>query len=192
MNSEDLLEKARNGDKRAFRQLCEGIYDDVERFVGSQVENSDEKYEITAETFSHILEKFDTFKGQSKFTTWAFRIARNCCSDYFRKKKRETSFSELKLDAELLEDLETCDLETELIEQEAHSETAAEMGQCLNELTEEQREALMLRYVDELNTKEVALVMDKSEASIKNLVLRGTVKIKNYYGKIRDKKEGER
>src|SRR6266581_6475288 len=90
-----LVRAAQGGDAHAFRALVERYQRRVYQLALGMVRDSDEAMDITQETFVRVHRHLPSFKGDSSFFTWTYRIATNLCLDSQRKKGRLT-----RIDAE--------------------------------------------------------------------------------------------
>src|SRR5436853_6732555 len=90
-----LVLAAQEGDAQAFRGLVERYQRRVYQLALGMVKDSDEAMDITQETFVRVHRYLSSFKGDSSFFTWTYRIATNLCLDAQRKKGRVT-----RIDAE--------------------------------------------------------------------------------------------
>ena len=81
-----LVERAQQGDQAAFRLLVERYQRRVVSHALSMVKDPDEAMDIAQETFVRVHRYLPSFKGDSSFFTWTWRIATNLCLDAARKK----------------------------------------------------------------------------------------------------------
>src|SRR5436305_12977628 len=83
-----LVRNARRGDAQAFRALVERYQRRVYQLALGMVKDADEAMDITQETFVRVHRYLPSFKGESSFFTWTYRIAMNLCLDAQRRKGR--------------------------------------------------------------------------------------------------------
>jgi RNA polymerase sigma-70 factor, ECF subfamily len=81
------LQRARRGDLEAFEDLVRAYQADVYRFAYHLVRDRTLAEDVTQEAFLRAFRFFRSFRGDSKFTSWLFRIARNCAMDALRARK---------------------------------------------------------------------------------------------------------
>src|ERR1700739_56670 len=105
MKSDDLpyIERARKGDKDAFRYLVENHQDRLFGLVLSMVSNREQAEDLVQEIFVKAYFALENFEGQAGFYTWLYRIASNHCLDYLRKNRPD----QISLDRPLSDDGET-------------------------------------------------------------------------------------
>lgn len=164
----ELVARARNGDDEAFGALVQMYYQRVFNIARGFVSEPEEARDLAQQAWLKVWKKLDTFKGQSGFFTWLYRLVTFVCLDYLRKKKR-------RAETELLETLET--------HREAGAEPAPSatpnpvraleareirqrFDQALETLSPTQRTAIVLREIDGLSYEEIARAMRCSKGTV--------------------------
>ena len=161
-----LQQAQTEADPSAFDGLYLLYADRVYRFLLARVGNVDAAEEITSEVFLRLIEKIDKYRISPKdnvsiFSAWLYRLAYNKMIDIIRKQKRtkhvaiENAFG-LAAKGNLNEDVET-KLEVEHVVQK------------LQHLNEQQRQVIVLRFLEGYSVAETAGIMQKSEGAIKAL-----------------------
>ena len=84
----DLVERARNGDTRAFEGLVDAYKDKIFSYVARMLHDHSEAEDIAQETFLRAYQSLPNFRGASSFQTWLYRIASNLVVDSVRRHKR--------------------------------------------------------------------------------------------------------
>lgn len=170
MDEKALILKAKKGDLEAFEQLVllyeKRVYAVAFRSSGTPEDAAD----ITQETFLRIWRSIETFRGDSGFSTWVFRIAMNLCVDLARKKN--TGISAVSLteeDDKMREVPDTAPTPEEHFENE---ELGKEIALGLSQLSEEHRQTILLRDVTGLSYTEIAETLDISEGTVKSRLSR--------------------
>lgn len=169
-----LIQEAKLGDKEAFGRLYQLYIDRIYRFVFFRVGQRKEIAEdLVADVFVKVWEKIDTFKeGESagrkgSFQAWVYMIARNKVIDYYRSAKQHTSLHEAITDErEAIEDTVLNKLEIERIRQ------------SLGLLTEDQQEVIVLKFIDDVSTREIATILGKREDAVRALQSRAIKELK--------------
>jgi RNA polymerase sigma-70 factor (ECF subfamily) len=87
MTDLELAERARDGDRNAFRQLLERHYDTAYRVALRSTGNAPDAEDIAQDVCLTLTDKLRSFRGQSKFSTWLYRVVVNACRDHFRKQQ---------------------------------------------------------------------------------------------------------
>lgn len=162
-----LVELARGGDKEAFGQLYDHYQPSVYRFLYYRVGSMTLAEDLTAETFFRALRSMHSFRWQGKdFGAWLMTIARNLTADHFKAGRTRLE--------QTTEDMQTLDTTTESPELEVLSSLTNEaLLRALGELPTEQRECLIMRFLQGLSIAETAEILGRSSGAVKQLQLRG-------------------
>lgn len=170
MNEEQVwLEQARNGDKVAFGKLIDAYQRPVYNLAYRMLNNSGEAEEAAQEAFIRAYTRLDTYNPNHKFSTWMLSITSNYCIDLLRKRRALL----LSIDEPLpphpaLKTENTKGPEAQMVNQEQQ-----EMVQSLlQELPEDYRQAVVLRYWHDLSYEEIAEMMDTTVSAIKSRLFR--------------------
>lgn len=170
---DEIVRRAQQRDRAAFGELYElygrKLYAYFSYNLGSQQHAAED---LTEEVFLKLLEKIDGFRFTGvPFTAWMYRIAHNHLVDYVRHQKRETAFSL----EETPPSLEPCDSQEEELELRLSSQGLKE---ALHQLTFEQRQVILLRFVQDLSIADTARIMGKGEDAVKKLQSRALKSLK--------------
>jgi len=150
-----LIRRAKECDEAAWAEIYERHKQNIYRYIYYRVSNASLAEDLTQEVFLRALESIDSFAFRGiGLSSWLYRIARNLVIDHYR---RQPERAELPLEEGLL-----AAAEEDLGRQQ-------ELREALDCLTDEQREVVILRFVNGLSTAEVAQVLDKSEGAVKSL-----------------------
>ena len=162
-----LVELARNGDKDAFGQLYDHYQPSVYRFLYYRVGSMTLAEDLTAETFFRALRSMHSFRWQGKdFGAWLMTIARNLTADHFKAGRTRLE--------QTTEDIQTLDTTSDGPEVEVLSSLTNEsLLRALGELPTEQRECLIMRFLQGLSIAETAEILGRSSGAVKQLQLRG-------------------
>ena len=172
-----LIEKSKQGDLEAFDLLVyryEGkIYNMAYRFMGNHADAGD----LAQETFIRLYKSLPTFRGESGFLTWLYRICANACRDELRRQKRRPNISweEISCGAETANRSNNEPLPEEILERQ---ELKATIQSCLDSLSEEHRLILVLREIQELSYDEIARVLDCTMGTVKSRLSRARLALK--------------
>lgn len=156
----ELCERARRGDRKAFRALYGELYEPVMTYVGRRVRSREDAEDLTARVFMRLLERFpeiDTKKGSIQMFVTA--MARNAVIDYRRARRRG---GEQEADENALLDGAETPLDTLMREEQME-----QIKRALSELPSDTREMLELRYGEGLRHKEIAELLGVQEAAVK-------------------------
>lgn len=161
-----LVELAQNGDSEAFGQLYDQYVTGIFRFIYFRVSSTQLAEDLTAETFLRALRSLHTFQWKGKdFAAWLTTIARNLTNDHYKSRRTR---SEIPTDA--LPDRPDTSRGPEgdaLASLSNDALMAAVAG-----LPPEQRDCILMRFVQELSIAETAQALGRSEGAVKQLQLR--------------------
>jgi RNA polymerase sigma-70 factor (ECF subfamily) len=162
-----LVELARGGDSEAFGQLYDHYQPSVYRFVYYRTRSQVLAEDLTSETFLRALRNMGGFRWQGKdFGAWLMTIARNLCTDHFKAGRTRLELT--------TEDMGAHDDATEGPESEVLAGLTNEvLLDGLRRLSDEQRDCLIMRFLQGLSIAETAQILGRSEGAIKQLQLRG-------------------
>jgi RNA polymerase sigma-70 factor (ECF subfamily) len=162
-----LVELARGGDAEAFGQLYDHYHGSVYRFVFYRTRSTTLAEDLTSETFLRALRNMAGFRWQGKdFGAWLMTIARNLCTDHFKAGRTRLEVT--------TEDMGLHDDATEGPEHEVLAGlTNRVLLDGLQQLSDEQRDCLVMRFLQGLSIAETAAVLGRSEGAVKQLQLRG-------------------
>lgn len=162
-----LLQRAKKGEMAAFESLVTAyerrVYSLALRSTGSEADAAD----ITQEVFLRAYRSLDTFRGESGFSTWLYRITVNLCVDLARKNNPAESLD----DEQALEAPETRGAyqpETAL----ANSELRRELDAALSLVSEEHRKIVILRDVAGMSYADIAAALELEEGTVKSRLAR--------------------
>lgn len=165
-----LVEKAVRGDAKAFRSLVERYQRKVYTIAYGIVRNPDTALDVTQDAFVKVHKNLATFKGDSSFYTWVYRIVLNLCID---RKRREARQAEVDYDDAIAHDdgfTSGPTLATTGIDNPAKAaqrkELVEHMDKALATLSEEHRAILMMREVDGLSYEELAEQLDIPKGTV--------------------------
>jgi len=165
----ELIRRAKECDPSAFAEIFEYYYQDVYNYIYHKVANVHLAEDLASDVFLKVLESIDSFSFRGiPLAMWLLRIARNLMVDHFRGQPKT---SDLPLKEDLLPtEVGPSDVfETKL--------TRQQLVRAFSDLTEEQQDVIILKFVDGLDNTEVAQVLGKSEGAIKSLQHRALVSL---------------
>jgi RNA polymerase sigma-70 factor (ECF subfamily) len=159
-----LIQLAQRGDANACAALYGRHYDAIYRYCYYRVEDSELAQDLTSEVFVRMVEKLDTFRSRGQpLVAWLYTIARNLVIDVHRQRGKVVHLS---LDEALHLDR---DGQPDLVSRVDRRLAADCLAAALKHLTEEQRHVILLRFIEGLNSGQVARILSKSEGAVKAL-----------------------
>ena len=162
-----LVELARGGDTEAFGLLYDHYHPSVYRFLLHRTRSQTLAEDLTSETFFRALRGMANFRWQGKdFGAWLMTIARNLCTDHFKAGRTRLEMT--------TEDMTPHDDATEGPEDSVLASLTNEvLLEALGKLPTEQKDCLVMRFLQGMSIAETAQVLGRSDGAIKQLQLRG-------------------
>jgi RNA polymerase sigma-70 factor (ECF subfamily) len=157
----EIVRRAQQYDEDAFRQLYERYYPKVYNYAYLQLGDVQAAEDLTSDVMLKVLESIRNYQLKGlPFGAWVFRIARNRLIDLHRRRRRrgEVDLSE--------------SLASTLASPQALAERALERGQlqvALRHLTDEQRQVIVLKFIEGFDNRSVGRIMGRSEGAVKSL-----------------------
>lgn len=165
----NIIERAIKGEAEAFGLLYDKYQPQIYRFIYLKVSHREEAEDLTHQVFLKSWEKIDEYKSKEfPFSAWLYKIARNLIIDYYRLKKNNISIDEIiesKID----------DPVASTIEKKLDAE---KIKKAISRLNPKYQDVIILRFIEEFSLKETALILNKTEISIKMLQHRAIKNLK--------------
>lgn len=165
MTISDLVSKAKNGDKEALMTMILEEKEDYYRLAFSYVGNQHDAMDAMEEMIVIIYEKIHQLKKPEMFYSWSRTILVNCCKHQLKKRKNTILVDEFATTAE------------------AHNphiqqETVEEVHSLLQQINEQQREAITLKYLHDYDYKTIASITNVSIGTVKSRVFQGMKRLR--------------
>lgn len=167
-----LAFKAARGDSKAFETLVRKYERLVSTCCYGIIGNAEDVADVSQEIFLKVYKSIGSFKGDSEFSTWLYRIAKNTSLDFVRKRKQNT----VSIDSSG-EESEGFDLPDESIssspEKKAlQNEKIELLHRALSKLSDEHREIIILRDLNDYSYEEIAGTLDIEVGTVKSRIFR--------------------
>ena len=179
MTEQELIEQLKLKDERAFKTIVETWQDMVYNTVLGIVQNAEDAEDVSQEVFIQVYESVKGFKGDSKFSTWIYRIAVTKSLDLLRKKKRKKRFAFIQSlfgkNDELIND--PPDFFHPGVAAE-NKENSAVVFKAIAQLPENQQTAFVLNKVEGLSYQEISEVMKMTEGAVDSLLHRAKTNLR--------------
>jgi RNA polymerase sigma-70 factor (ECF subfamily) len=168
-SEEDLARRISEGDEEAFGQVYQMYHDRLIRFCGNYVTSRQDAEDLAQDAFLQFRRKIDHFRIGEKIGPWLYKIARNKCLDFLKKKRPvllgkqwSDSFSghTVELNLEAVGPSPATSAE--------RADLCRSLSEVLDGLKEEQRTVFLLKYVEELTRREIAEILDIPPATVKS------------------------
>lgn len=160
----DVIDRARSGDVAAFGEIYDTHVDSVYRYLLYRVREPSDAEDLTSEVFTRAFANIHRYRWQGKsFLAWLYTIARNAVTD---RRRRDRPTVDLDKAYGLAEEGPTAH------DRAVHGEEVDALRGAVKHLTGEQQEVLVLRFVENLSSREVAGILGKNEGAIRALQFR--------------------
>jgi len=175
-----LVRKCQEGDSAAMQRLIVKYQDRVYNVILKICSNKDDAAELTQETFVKFIEKISSFKMQSSFYTWLFRIAVNLSLNFCRRRFKVKMHS---IDApsgpegenaiRQLREFFSVDQDADPVAAAQNREIGQIISSALGKLEDKQRVAVVLRDIEGMAYAEIAESLDLEIGTVKSRISRG-------------------
>ena len=160
---QQLIQKTLNGDSRAFAQLVEKYQEYVFTIVIRMLKVREEAEEVAQDIFIKVYDSLSSFKGESKFSTWLYRIAYRKALDQIRKNKNKIQAYELM--EEITEEKHVIvGNPSEALEERERNQI---IKRCIHKLGHTDAALITFFYFEELSIKEIASITELTEDNVK-------------------------
>jgi RNA polymerase sigma-70 factor (ECF subfamily) len=174
-----LVEKARQGEEKAFASLMNRYRDSIYYMLLKMVNNPSDAEDLTIEAFGKAFRSLDSYTPKYAFSTWLFKIATNNCVDFIRKKK----FTPTPLDL-LQDNLDnaTINIQSDMLDPEEsliNLQKIAELKDIVNQLKPRYKSLIELRYYKEYSYEEISTELSLPIGTVKAQLNRAKVLLYN-------------
>ena len=182
-NSDDidsvLIEKAKNGNKGAFNILVNKYYPRVYATLFSFTKSKEDSEDLSQQTFIKVWQQLSSFRGDSAFFTWVYRIAINLAKNFvassgFKKQKINTSIEKAEIDVSSFEDIESAVI---------HEESLNEIKNFINTMPESLKSAFTLREVEGKSYEDISVITDTPIGTVRSRIFRARESIIDFMQK---------
>ena len=161
-NDQVYINRIIDGDTNAFSVLVDRYKDLVFTLAIRMMKNREEAEEVAQDTFIKMYKSLSKFKGDSKFSTWVYRVAYNTCLDRIKKNKRKQNT--VAIDEYTEHEVKTIDNALDKIEAK---ERQMAIQQCMEELPSDDSFILTLFYFEELSLEEISKIVGLKPNNVK-------------------------
>ena len=181
MDEQKLISLARRGDQAAFERLLDHyqkpVYHQALRLVG----NPEDAADVTQEVFIKVWKHLPSFRGESSFSTWLYRLTDNAALDLIRREKKRRGDSSLDdEEGALTLPADPAPTPHQAIEQKELHQAVAE---GLAQLSEEHRQVLVMREINGLSYEQIGSILDLSPGTVKSRIARARISLAKFLQK---------
>jgi RNA polymerase sigma-70 factor (ECF subfamily) len=183
MHEKDLIAGLLEGNEKSFEQLVDQYQEMIGSVCMGFVQNQTEAEELTQDVFVEVFQSIQRFQGNSKLSTWLYRIAVNKSINLVNHKKRKRQINKVSMFFGFGEEKEKDfkDHGYRSAEQNMENEELKKaLEQALAKLPENQRTAFVLRKYEELSYTEMSEIMEVSVSAIESLIHRASKNMKKH------------
>ena len=177
-----LIEKFAHGNEKAFTILANRWQDKILNFSYNFLGNEEMARDTLQEVLLRLYISLKTFRGESKFSTFLFRIITNCCIDTLKKnhhKGEEISFEDLHDNSEIHFEENGANPRTETPLDIVHKDDIGEkVRKALMLLPENQRIVIIMKEYSQMKFSEIAQVFQAPETTVKSRMYKGLLNLK--------------
>lgn len=193
VSDEELVARARAKDFAAFEELVDRYEDKIFRLAFRFVRNETEAKEILQDTFLLVWRKLDTFKGDSQFGSWLYRVATNAALMRLRAQRRHPEISTEELPVDYLDNYGQLPATGENWAKRPDDELQSDelrrrIQKSVDELPEIYRTVFLIRDVEGLSTEETAEVLQISIPTVKTRLHRARLALRDAITRYFDQK----
>jgi RNA polymerase sigma-70 factor (ECF subfamily) len=171
---QQLVERAQRGDKRAFELLVEKYQRKLARLLSRLIRDPGEVEDVTQEAFVKAYRALPSFRGDSAFYTWLYRIGINTAKNYLVAMGRRAPTS-TEVEAEEAESYESGELLRDINTPESlllTKEIAGTVNAAIEALPEDLRSAIQLRELEGMSYEDIAKLMDCPIGTVRSRIFR--------------------
>jgi RNA polymerase sigma-70 factor (ECF subfamily) len=174
-----LIDKAKNGNEGAFKILVNKYYPRVYASLFSFTKSKEDSEDLTQQTFIKVWQQLDSFRGDSAFFTWVYRIAINLAKNFvvssnYKKQKSNISMENINLDFGSFDNIE------EVI---IHDESIEKISNFVNTLPESLKTAFTLRESEGKSYEEISVITETPIGTVRSRIFRARESIIDYMKK---------
>ena len=185
-NEQKLVAQVIRGDRGALGEVLALHQDRLFNICLRMVNHREDAADLTQETMARVIEHVDSYNGQCAISTWMVRIAMNLCISHLRKKKVRKA-SSLETAGQTGADSESRSLKDQIQDSREPSpdsrvenqELIALIHEGLQSIDDELRAVLVLRDIDQMVYKEIALVLDVPAGTVKSRLFRARLALRH-------------
>src|SRR5207302_9776759 len=180
-----LVQRAQAGDREALSELVQSQQTYVYSIAMSLMHNPADAADLTQEAFMRLMRSLGTYRGETKFTTWLYRLVTNICLDELRRRRATIVPFDAGWDEDEGSEASALPDRDRWAQPEEHlelREAAVAVRAAIGQLPAAQRLALTLHYFGDLPDREIAQVMGRPVNTVKSHIHRGKARLAQVLG----------
>ncbi|MDD4715262.1 MAG: sigma-70 family RNA polymerase sigma factor [Oscillospiraceae bacterium] len=173
----ELVIRAKEGDQKAFEALVLAHERLVYNLALHMTRHPEDARDVAQEAFFVAFKRISTFKMESSFSTWLYRLASNVCIDFLRREKRRKS-SHVSMEEKNGRILDLPDTNQSPQERMENRELLCAVEQGMRKLSQDHREILVLREIGGLSYEEIGAVLQLEPGTVKSRLARARLHLR--------------
>lgn len=172
----ELISRAQQGDSQALTQLVIGQQHYVYSIAMSVLKNPEDAADLTQEAFIRLFRALPQYNGESRFTTWLYRLVVNLCRDELRRRGRQVQIAPPAPEEEEVDQIAGVaddDRWTDPAQALESNELRDQVRRALGQLEEHYRLVLTLYYFEDMKYTDIAVILDIPLNTVKSHIRRG-------------------
>lgn len=170
-----VIEKAKNGDNKAFSDLYNFYFKRIYTFIYYRVNHKETAEDLAEDVFLKAYTKIATVSKNASFEGWLYQIARNLVIDYYRRKKPDIDLKDIE---------NTLEYESNIVNEIDLNAQQKVFLQLLKKLTPEHQQIIRLKFIEDLDNFAIAQILEKSEGAVRVLQHRALTSLKDLVSKL--------
>ncbi len=182
----ELVRRAKDGDVEAFEQLISNYQTKIYHIAFHMLSNEQDAEDAAQDAIIKAYRYLGSFKEESGFYTWVYRITHNICLDMIRKRRRSVLHTAelIKKDQDGQEtELQIVDEKPQPEEQIMTQQVQVEMQHAISELKENYRIVIIMRDIQGMSYDDIAAVLDISAGTVKSRLNRARENLRKIVSK---------
>lgn len=175
-DQEKIIARARRGDADAFEQLVVAYREQVFRLALRMCGSEADADEVAQEAFLSAWKALPNFRGESQFSTWLYQLTTHAAIDLMRREKRQIAAADIT-------EVSAADPAPSPQQQAEQSEQREIVRDAILQLAPEQREVVVLRFMEELSYEEIGAVLKLPPGTVKSRLNRAKAQLKEILSK---------
>jgi RNA polymerase sigma-70 factor (ECF subfamily) len=180
-----LIERCQRGDSLAFDQLMKRHEAKAYQYALKLTKHAEEARDVVSEGFIRVFRAINQFRSNSAFSTWLYRILRNCFLDMRKRKSLRivASLDAVKETDEGEIQIQPIDQSRSPYDQAARQEHSLQVRKAIQGLTEIQRSMIYLYHAEQMSYEEIAARLDLPVGTVKSRLNRARIALKDIFRK---------
>lgn len=171
-NDQYYITQLLNGDTKAMTVLVDRYKDLIYTLALRMLKNREEAEEVSQDTFIKMYKSLSKFKGDSKFSTWLYKVAYNNCLDRIKKNKKQ--WNDVAIDEFTEHQIKTLDNALDTLVEEERQQT---IQSCLHLLPSDESFLLTLYYYEDLSLEDISKIVGITANNVKVKLFRSRKKL---------------